>query len=125
MDTSFITENKKTTAEYVFLGLVGLYTLWWFPINLIYGYLAFKAFTRDRQNILNSMYCETRDASKLSWEWFNKIKDDLVKKHKNMKDSSSNTQEPAPENSVHSVLEETAKQTMMDKPLPGNSEKLD
>ena len=125
MDTAFITENKKTTTEYVILGFIGLYTIWWFPLNIIFGYLAFKAFTRDRKNILHSMYCETANASKVVWQWLNKIKDDAVKNTKNMRDSSSNTQEPAPENSVSSVLEETASQKMMDKPLPGDIDKLD
>jgi len=109
MDTSFITENKKNTFEYTLVAIMGIYVLFWFPINFIYMYLCGKAFTRDKRNILSALCIEFAENTKYIVLQAKQFLTDASQQTGQTRDSYSNTEDPVPENTLISVLEETAK----------------
>ena len=51
-------DSKKQLRDYAVLAGAGLFTLWWFPINLIFVHLVTKAYMKDPKNLLHSFLLE-------------------------------------------------------------------
>ena len=53
--------TKKLMRDCSMLAVIGFFTIWWFPINLLFIHLVTKAYTKNRENLFSTFLMEFWD----------------------------------------------------------------